>query len=80
MNPRETIEMTQLIGRLRDEKGYTIIVIEHDMQVVRGVSDQVVVLDYGQKIAEGKYSEVAQNERVLEAYLGRQGAQEHAAA
>ena len=80
MNPRETIEMTQLIGQLRDEKGYTIIVIEHDMQVVRGVSDRVVVLDYGQKIAEGIYSEVAQNERVLEAYLGRQGAQEHAAA
>lgn len=80
MNPRETLEMTQLIGQLRDEKGYTIIVIEHDMQVVRGVSDRVIVLDYGQKIAEGKYSEVAQNERVLEAYLGRQGAQEHAAA
>lgn len=80
MNPRETLEMTQLIGQLRDEKGYTIIVIEHDMQVVRGVSDRVVVLDYGQKIAEGKYREVAQNERVLEAYLGRQGAQEHAAA
>ena len=79
MNPRETLEMTQLIGQLRDEKGYTIIVIEHDMQVVRGVSDRVIVLDYGQKIAEGKYSEVAQNERVLEAYLGRQGAQEHAA-
>lgn len=80
MNPRETLEMTQLIGRLRDEKGYTIIVIEHDMQVVRGVSDRVVVLDYGQKIAEGRYSEVAENERVLEAYLGRQGAKEYAAA
>ncbi|HEX6386287.1 MAG TPA: ABC transporter ATP-binding protein [Anaerolineae bacterium] len=80
MNPRETLEMTELIGRLRDEKGYTIIVIEHDMQVVRGVSDRVVVLDYGQKIAEGKYGEVAQNERVLEAYLGRQGAKEHAVA
>lgn len=79
MNPRETQELTGLIGRLRDEKGYTIIVIEHDMQVVRGVSDRVVVLDYGQKIAEGTYSEVANNERVLEAYLGREGAKEHAA-
>jgi ABC-type branched-subunit amino acid transport system ATPase component len=80
MNPRETTELTQLIGRLRDEKGYTIVLIEHDMKVVRGVSDRVVVLDYGQKIAEGKYNEIAQNERVLEAYLGRKGAQEHAAA
>jgi branched-chain amino acid transport system ATP-binding protein len=80
MNPRETIELTELIGRLRDEKGYTIVVIEHDMKVVRGVSDRVVVLDYGQKIAEGTYSEIAENERVLEAYLGRKGAQEHVAA
>lgn len=80
MNPRETIELTELIGRLRDEKGYTIVLIEHDMKVVRGVSDRVVVLDYGQKIAEGKYSEIAENERVLEAYLGRKGAQEHVAA
>lgn len=79
MNPRETLELTGLIGRLRDEKGYTIVLIEHDMQVVKGVSDRVVVLDYGQKIAEGKYSEIAQNERVLEAYLGRKGAQEHEA-
>ncbi|MCI0576734.1 MAG: ABC transporter ATP-binding protein [Chloroflexi bacterium] len=80
MNPRETLELTGLISRLRDEKGYTLIVIEHDMQVVKGVSDRVVVLDYGQKIAEGSYSEVAQNERVLEAYLGRKGAKEHEAA
>ncbi len=80
MNPRETIELTELIGRLRDEKGFTIVMIEHDMQVVRGVSDRVVVLDYGQKIAEGRYSDVAKNERVLEAYLGRKGSQEHASA
>ena len=79
MNPRETEELTQLIGRLRDEKGFTIIVIEHDMQVVKGVSDRVVVLDYGQKIAEGNYTDVARNEQVLEAYLGRQGAKEHEA-
>lgn len=79
MNPRETLELTELIGRLRKERGYTIIVIEHDMQVVKGVSDRVVVLDYGKKIAEGDYASVARNERVLEAYLGRQGAHEHVA-
>jgi len=71
MNPRETQEMTELIGRLRDEKGYAIIFIEHDMRVVKGVSDRVVVLDYGRKIAEGSYAEISQDERVLEAYLGR---------
>ena len=71
MNPSETKELTQLISKLRDEKGFTIIVIEHDMQVVRGVSDRVVVLDYGRKIAEGTYAEVSKDERVLEAYLGR---------
>lgn len=71
MNPRETKELTELIAKLRDEKGFTIIAIEHDMQVVRGISDRVVVLDYGRKIAEGTYKEVSQNERVLEAYLGR---------
>jgi ABC-type branched-subunit amino acid transport system ATPase component len=71
MNPSETEELTELIGRLRDEKGFTIIVIEHDMKVVRGVSDRVVVLDYGRKIAEGSYAEISEDERVLEAYLGR---------
>lgn len=70
MNPRETEEMAGLIGRLR-EKGYTLLVIEHDMRVVRGASDRVVVLDHGCKIAEGPYPEVARDERVVEAYLGR---------
>jgi ABC-type branched-subunit amino acid transport system ATPase component len=71
MNPRETEEVTELIGRLRDERGFTILVIEHDMKVVRGVSDRVVAMDYGRKIAEGSYQEVATDERVIEAYLGR---------
>ena len=72
MNPRETLEMTQLISQLREERGYTILIIEHDMRVVRGVSDRVVVIDYGRKIAEGNYEEVSHNEQVIEAYLGRQ--------
>ncbi len=56
---------------MRDEKGFTILLIEHDMRVVRGVSDRVVVIDYGKKIAEGRYEDVARNEEVIEAYLGR---------
>jgi branched-chain amino acid transport system ATP-binding protein len=71
MNPRETQEFTELIQRLRDETGVTIVLIEHDMRVVKGVSERVVVLDYGQKIAEGPYAAVASNDRVIEAYLGR---------
>jgi len=71
MNPRETVELTELIGKLRDDHGFTICMIEHDMQVVRGVSDRVICLDYGRKIAEGTYQEVATNEQVIEAYLGR---------
>ncbi len=71
MNPHETAEITELIGQLRDEGGYTILFIEHDMNVVAGISDRVVALDYGEKIAEGGYPDVVANEHVIEAYLGR---------
>ena len=70
MNPVETHEITELIGKLRDEGGYTILLIEHDMHVVEGISDRVVALDHGVKIAEGSFDEVATDSRVVEAYLG----------
>ena len=76
MNPAETHEITELIGRLRDEGGHTILVIEHDMHVVEGISDRVVALDHGVKIAEGSFDTVATDERVVEAYLGVRGARE----
>jgi ABC-type branched-subunit amino acid transport system ATPase component len=76
MNPAETLEITELIGRLRDDGGYTILVIEHDMHVVEGISDRVVALDHGVKIAEGSFDEVATDARVVEAYLGVRGREE----
>jgi ABC-type branched-subunit amino acid transport system ATPase component len=72
MNPSETHEITELIGRLREEGGYTILVIEHDMHVVEGISDRVVALDHGERIAEGSFDAVATDPRVVEAYLGLQ--------
>jgi len=70
MNPAETHEITGLIGKLRDQGGYTILVIEHDMHVVEGISDRVVALDHGVKISEGSFNAVATDARVVEAYLG----------
>lgn len=71
MNPRETAELTELIGKLRSEKGFTVVVIEHDMKVVADVSDRVVVLDHGVKLIEGDYATISSDEKVIEAYLGR---------
>ena len=70
MNPVETHEIAELIGKLRTEGGYTILVIEHDMHVVEGISDRVVALDHGVKISEGTFEQVATDPRVVEAYLG----------
>lgn len=70
MNPQETAEFTDFVGRLRSERKLNVLLIEHDMRVVMGVSDRVTVLDYGEKIAEGTPHEIQKNERVIEAYLG----------
>jgi branched-chain amino acid transport system ATP-binding protein len=76
MNPNESVEAMALFRRVRDERGVTVVLIEHDMRVVMGISEKISVLDYGQKIAEGEPAEIRANPRVVEAYLGRRATTE----
>ena len=72
MNPQESASLTAFMRRLRDERGLAILLIEHDMKVIMDVSEQITVLDHGEKIAEGQPEEIRDDERVVEAYLGKQ--------